>query len=116
ESHHHRTANLGGMAGRYAFSMPSPQNRHGWFRVGQIDVTTTVLITGLGVASMILYAISPEILYRGVFVPEAVRQGEIWRLVLWPLVNPPLDLWMIIGLLFFWYFGRFVEESMGRMP
>lgn len=112
----HHAANLGRMAGRYAFSMPSPQDRDGWFRVGQVDVTTTVLITALGVASMFLYAISPEALYRGVFIPEAVRQGEIWRLVLWPLVNPPLDLWMIIGLLFFWYFGRFVEEEMGRKP
>lgn len=104
------------MAGRYEFSLPTPHQRDGWFRVGEVDVTTTVLITGLGVLSMVLYAVSPPLLGHGVFVPELVRQGEIWRLVLWPLVNPPLSLWDLVGLLFFWYFGRFVEEGMGRLP
>lgn len=104
------------MAGRYEFSLPTPHQRDGWFRVGEVDVTTTVLITGLGVLSMILYAISPPLLGHGVFIPELVRNGEVWRLVLWPLVNPPLSLWDLIGLLFFWYFGRFAEEGMGRIP
>jgi len=104
------------MAGRYAFSLPSPQHRDGWFRIGQLDITTTVAVTALGVASMFLYAISKVTLVKGVFVPELVRDGEVWRLALWPLVNPPTDLWMIVGLAFFWYFGRFVEEDMGRKP
>lgn len=104
------------MAGRHEFSLPSPRERDGWFRVGQVDVTTTVLITAIGVASMFVYAINRSWLSYGVFVPEFVRQGEVWRLVLWPLVNPPLGLWDLIGLVFFWYFGRFVEEGMGRLP
>lgn len=104
------------MAGRNEFFLPSPRERDGWFRVGQVDVTTTVLITAIGVFSMFLYAVNPAWLRHGVFIPEAVRRGDIWRLVLWPLVNPPLGLWDLIGLVFFWYFGRFVEEGMGRLP
>lgn len=104
------------MSGRYAFSLPEPRERDGWFRVGQVDVTTTVLITALGVVSMFLYAVNPSWLFQGVFIPELVRNGEVWRLIAWPLVNPPIDIWMVLGLLVFWYTGRFVEDEMGRIP
>lgn len=103
------------MSGRYAFSLPGPQPRDGWFRVGSIDVTTTLLVTILGAASMVLYAISPDIVAKGVFVPELVRHGQVWRLVLWPLVNLP-GIWELLGLVVFWYFGRFVEDEIGRVP
>lgn len=104
------------MSGRYAFSLPEPQPRDGWFRVGQVDVTTTVLITALSVLSMVLYAIDKTILSDGVFFPELVRQGELWRLGTWPLVNPPIELWDVIPVVMFWYFGRFVEDEIGRKP
>lgn len=103
------------MSGRYSFSLPEPQARDGWFRVGQVDVTTSVLIAALGVLSMVLYAISPDLVAEGVFVPEMVRQGEVWRLVLWPLVNLP-GIFELLGLVVFWYFGRFVEDQIGRVP
>lgn len=80
-----------------------------------MDVTTTVLVTLLGAVSMLLYAIDPAIVANGVFVPELVRDGEIWRLALWPLVNLP-DIWALLGLVVFWYFGRFVEDEIGRVP
>lgn len=103
------------MSGRYSFSLPEPQARDGWFRVGNVDVTTSVLVAALGVLSMVLYAIDPDIVAEGVFVPEFVRQGEVWRLVLWPLVNLP-GIFPLLGLVVFWYFGRFVEDHMGRVP
>lgn len=103
------------MSGRYSFSLPEPQARDGWFRVGNVDVTTSVLVAGLGVLSMVLYAIDPDIVANGVFVPELVRQGEVWRLVLWPLVNLP-GIFELLGLVVFWYFGRFVEDRIGRVP
>ena len=103
------------MSGRYAFSLPDPQPRDGWFRVGTVDVTTTVLVTALGAVSMVLYAIDPQIVANGVFVPELVREGEIWRLLLWPLVNLP-GFWELLGLVVFWYFGRFVEDEIGKVP
>ena len=92
--------------------MPEPQARDGWFRVGNVDVTTSVLV---GLVSMVLYAIDQDIVAQGVFVPELVREGEVWRLVLWPLVNLP-GIFELLGLAVFWYFGRFVEDRMGRVP
>jgi membrane associated rhomboid family serine protease len=103
------------MSGRYAFSLPEPRQRDGWFRIGSIDVTTTVLITGLGLASMFLYALNPVAAFKGAFDSELVRNGQIWRLATWPLVNPP-SIWELIGLVVFWYFGTQVEEELGRKP
>lgn len=103
------------MPGRYEFSMPDHRERDGWFRLGSIDMTTTAIIVALGVVSMLLYAIDPNTVFKGAFSTELVRQGEVWRTVLWPLVNPPLDIFVIIGLAVFWFLGHMVEEELGRV-
>lgn len=103
------------MSGRYAFSLPEPRQRDGWFRIGSFDVTTTILIVLIGVASMFAYAISPAFLSHFVFESTVVRQGEVWRLVTWPLVNPP-SLWTAIDLAIFWWVGHMVEDDIGRKP
>lgn len=104
------------MSGRYAFSLPEPRQRDGWFRVGNIDVTTTALIVGIGLVSMVLYAFSPDAVFEGAFASNLVRGGEIWRVVTWPLVNPPLSLWELVGLAVFWFLGHMIEDPMGRKP
>ena len=49
------------MAGRFSFSVPERRNASDpWFRVGQVDVGTTVLVIGLCVASMFVWARYPE--------------------------------------------------------
>jgi membrane associated rhomboid family serine protease len=103
------------MSGRYAFSLPEPQQRDGWFRLGNIDVTTTVLVVLVSLGSMVLYALTPELVMNGAFSSELVRDGEAWRLFTWPLVNPP-SIWGLIDLVVFWYFGHLVEEQIGRKP
>jgi hypothetical protein len=84
-----------------------------WFRIGTLEVTTTVLVVILGVIFMFLYAASPSSIKPLILYPDKVRQGQVWRIVSWPLYNPP-DIWAAITLFFFWYIGRQVEEFMGR--
>ncbi|MFN8019744.1 MAG: rhomboid family intramembrane serine protease [Acidimicrobiales bacterium] len=103
------------MSGRYAFSLPEPRRRDGWFRLGNIDVTTTALLVLCGVVSMFLYAISPSFVFNFAFSSAAVRSGEVWRLFTWPLVTVP-SIWEVLGLVFFWWFGHMVEEQIGRKP
>jgi membrane associated rhomboid family serine protease len=103
------------MSGRYAFSLPDPRERDGWFKVGTLDVTTTIFIVGCGLLSMVVYAVNPDWPFEGAFQSELVRDGEIWRLFTWPLVDAP-SLWSLVGLVFFWYFGNQVEEELGRKP
>jgi hypothetical protein len=100
--------------GRYQFSMPERPTRDGWFKVGQVDVTTTALLVGLGVISMFVYAIKRSILLELAFLGPLVRDGEVWRLVTWPTVNPPTEIWVVLTLAFFWFVGHRIEDSIGR--
>lgn len=108
------------MPGRYDFSLPEPPPRDGWFKLGSLDVTTTALMVGLAVVSWFVYAISPSFLFKGAFVSDLVADGEIWRLVTYPVVDPPTGnlgfLWAVITLFFFWWVGHQVEENAGRKP
>lgn len=103
------------MANRFQFALPDPRPRDGWFRVGGLDVTTTAMLVLAGVGSMFLYAISKTTFEKLVFYPAAVRDGELWRLVTWPIANPPTRIWVVLTLLFFWIIGHAVEEMLGRI-
>ena len=103
-----------GVANRFQFALPEPRPRDGWFRVGGFDITTTALLVIAGVASMFLYAIDKTTFYKLAFYPPAVRDGEVWRLVTWPLANPPSQIWVVFTLLFFWFIGHAVEEMVGK--
>ncbi|MFZ4717866.1 MAG: rhomboid family intramembrane serine protease [Ilumatobacteraceae bacterium] len=102
------------MPGRYEFNMPGRRERDGWFKVGSIDVTTTAFMVLAGVASMFWYAVDQQSLSKLVYVGEFVRQGELWRLVTWPLVNPPESVWVVLTLAFFWFVGHAIEDRIGR--
>lgn len=102
------------MTGRFQLNFPEPRPRDGWFKLGGFDVTTTALLVGLGVISMFAYAVSPDALLNLVFFPELVREGEIWRLVTWPIATEP-SIWAVISLVFFWIFGHRIEEMIGRV-
>lgn len=102
------------MAGRFSYS--SPQSRYGgtpWFKIGDIDVGTAVLVAGLCVLSMFVWAVDTTVLQPLVLDASAVRHGQIWRLATWPLANRP-DLWQVVTIAIFWYFGRELEGLLGR--
>lgn len=102
------------MPGRYQFSLPERRQRDGWFRIGTLDVTTTVLMVLIGIGSMFVYALSAQFLAKFVFFGPDVRDGEVWRLFTWPLVNPPTQFWVVLTLAFFWWLGHQVEDQVGR--
>lgn len=104
------------MAGRYRFSFP--QRRHQddpWFRIGNLDVTTTVLVALLSLASMVVYAVNRDVLLRFVVWPEKVWSGQVWRLVTWPVITDGNILWGIVSIAIFWWFGRDLEAQIGRV-
>lgn len=102
------------MAGRFSFS--SPESRYGgppWFRVGDLDITTTVLVAGACVLSMFVWAADPDLLSPLLLEPSEIRGGQVWRLITWPLANSP-SIWTLITIAIFWYFGRELEGLLGR--
>ena len=74
------------MAGRFRFSFP-PRRHHDdpWFRIGALDVTTTVLVALVCSLTIFIWTADPGLLRHLVLFPDKVRGGQIWRLLTWPL-------------------------------
>ena len=103
------------MPGRYRFSMPSSRDRTDpWFRLGSIDVTSTIIVAFLCVVSYFVYAANPAALLHIDLFPFDVKRGQVWRLVTWPLSNQP-DIWGAISIAIFWYLGSQIEARLGRV-
>lgn len=105
---------MGLVAGRFSFSVPERRNASDpWFRIGTLDVNTTILVIILCAASMVLWAIDQSAWLNLALLPDEVRAGQVWRLVTWPLANQP-GIWEVLTLAIFWYFGRELEGMLGR--
>ena len=83
-----------------------------WFRIGTLEVTSTVFVALLGVVSLFFYAADPALLRNLALFDDGVRSGKVWQLVTWPLYNVPKT--SIIPIIVFWYLGRGIEERLGR--
>jgi len=95
-----------------------------WFRVGNLDVNTTIFVVGVGLISMFVWAaegpgraISKYLWLAsddlGAFTGGSVLGGQIWRLVTWPIPNEP-DFWTLILFAVFFMLGSQIEGAMGR--
>jgi hypothetical protein len=97
---------------------PGPGSDDGWFRLGSLEVTTTLLVVGLAIVSFIEWA------FEGSFGPvqtnlwldpDAVVSGKVWTLVTWPIAYPGgIGLFDIIALVILWYFGTEIERQLGK--
>ena len=91
-----------------------------WFRVGQVAATTTVIVSAMSVAYMFVWAfegldhpITTKLHLNSEPWHGSVGQGEIWRLVTWPLPMAP-SLWSLLLVAVFWMLGSQLEALMGR--
>ncbi|MGC3956091.1 MAG: hypothetical protein QM804_17925 [Propionicimonas sp.] len=84
-----------------------------WFRVGRLEVGTVMLVVAAVVFSWLAYALCPAFSDLLAYYPQQVVEGQVWRLVTWPLSNAP-GLWGVLSLFFFWYFGTDLEQAVGR--
>jgi membrane associated rhomboid family serine protease len=100
--------------------MGSFMNRYGsqyWFKVGTVQVTTTVLITALSALSLFVFAADPALLRFIELDTTALTSLQLWRLLTWPALNAPgagLLVNVLINLLMFFLFGRELEAALGR--
>lgn len=102
------------MSSRFSVSFPGRRDSNDpWFRIGSLDVSTSVLVPLLCVASMLVWTISPAVIDFLVLFADDVRRAQIWRVVTWPIANSP-DIWTVLTLAMLWYFGRELERIVGR--
>ncbi len=92
-----------------------------WFRIGGYPVSTTAFVVGLGVVSMIIWEIEGRfgpifrelLLFSEDYPYGSVLEGDIWRLVTWPIPNEP-HFWTIILFAIFYMLGSQIESLLGR--
>lgn len=104
------------MPGRYSYTSPWSRGNDPWFRIGQIDVTTTVGLIGLGIISVLVRAFeggNDRIASTLWLEPQKIQDGEIWRLITWPLVNQ-VGFWTIFLFFILYMLGNQLESLMGR--
>lgn len=84
-----------------------------WFRLGRLQVTTTVLVVLVGLVGTIIGVVVPSLVLATHFNSSEVVAGQLWRLVTWPLVDQ-LSIWTLLTFVILWYFGNLLESTLGR--
>ena len=84
-----------------------------WFRLGRLEVGTVMAVVLTVAASWIAWVAVPSLPGALAFSAGAVGEGQLWRVVTWPLANG-VSLWAVLNLFFFWYFGTELEQMVGR--
>jgi Family of unknown function (DUF6576) len=97
---------------------PGRGSDDGWFHIGSIEVTTTVLVVVLSVASVIEWALEGNfgpVQSHISLVPDDVVSGQIWQLLTWPIAYPyGIGLFGVLAVALFWYFGTEIERLLGK--
>jgi hypothetical protein len=97
---------------------PGRGSDDGWFHLGSIEVTTTVLVVVLSIASVVEWAIEGSygpVQSHLVLDPDAVVTGQVWRVFTWPIAYPGgFGLGTVIAIAIFWYFGTEIESLLGK--
>ena len=87
------------------------------FHLGKIPIDATNLIIGLHLITGLIFSLTATSSARSVvsflaFSSSGLFDLKIWTLVTYPFVHA-IDLWVIIGLLILWLFGRELEGFLG---
>ena len=97
---------------------PGRGSDDGWFRLGSIEVTTTVLVVVLAIASVVEWAFEGNLgpLQSHLYLdPHSVVSGQVWRVLTWPLAYPGgIGLLDAFAIFIFWYFGTEIEALLGK--
>ena len=104
------------MSGRFSLSFPGRRGQDDpWFRIGAVDVNTSLLAALLCGISLFVWAASPDALLYLALLPSEVTSGQIWRVLTWPLYNSPESIWTVLNIVMLWYFGKELERLVGRV-
>jgi membrane associated rhomboid family serine protease len=104
------------VSGRFSLSFPGRRGHDDpWFRIGTVDVNTSLLVALMCGVSLFVWAVSPDALLYLALLPDEVKHGQVWRLFTWPLWNKPDNIWTVLTIVMLWYFGKELERMIGRV-
>lgn len=84
-----------------------------WGRVGRVEITSTVAVVALGALGILAAVVWPPLPQALAYAPDTLLRGQAWRVVTWPLADS-ISLWSVLNLVLLWYFGRYLENDIGR--
>lgn len=90
------------------------QSRDGWFRVGRVEVTSTVALVAIGAVGIIFGAFVPAMIPLTAFHPTRVLAGAAWTPFTWPLLDG-ISIFSVLSLFILWYFGSDLEQQLGKV-
>jgi hypothetical protein len=97
---------------------PGRGSDDGWFRLGSIEVSTTVLVVVLTIVSVLEWAFEGSVgpLQSHLALdPHSVVSGQVWRVITWPLAYPfGIGLFDLLAIFLFYYFGIEIERLLGK--
>ncbi len=70
-----------------SFNVSRDHSGEAWFRIGRVDVTTTLLVVLLGAIGTLITTFVPDLGRALLLDPGAVLRGQVWRAVTWPFVD-----------------------------
>ena len=88
-----------------------------WFRLGRLEVTTTVFVLVVAAVTTVVFVVepTPKVITTALGLnPAATAGAQVWRLLTWPFGAPLLSIWGLLAAAMFWYFGGQVEQWLGR--
>ncbi|MEL4359337.1 MULTISPECIES: hypothetical protein [unclassified Luteococcus] len=94
------------------FSMGNDLRDH-WFKIGRVEVGSTLLTVGAVVLAWIASVIAPNLPAVLLFTTAELLGGEVWRAFTWPFAEQ-IGLWGVLSLFFFWIFGTELEQQLGK--
>jgi membrane associated rhomboid family serine protease len=106
------------VSGYFRFGRAGGDDSNPWFRIGSLDVGTTMLIVLLSVVSLVVFAVEPvdkPVQLALAMVSTDVAHVQLWRLITWPFANLFVNVWVAVSIFFFWYFGTELERAIGRV-
>ena len=89
-----------------------------WFHIGSLGVTTTWLVVFASIVGLVLFAaMGGEGVANALALVQAnVAELKLWTLVTWPFAYPQFNLFDVLAIFFFWYFGSDLERNeLGRV-
>lgn len=93
-------------------------DEHGpWFRIGSLEVTTTVFFLLIWAVSVVVFAAQPQdqpVTQALLLSADDVLSGELWRVITWPAALDLFTLFSIINAAVFWLFSTDIERTLGR--
>ncbi len=90
--------------------------RDPWFRIGRLEVSTTVFVLLLLAASVVVWAAEgpgrPVTSALALWTDD-VSAGQVWRLITWPFATS-LSLWLLLSAWVFLFSASDLEREAGR--